>query len=35
MRAVQLDRPGGADALTVRDLPAPTRADGGVLSRNG
>jgi hypothetical protein len=33
MRAIQLDRPGGADALTVRDLPVPTRADGEVLIR--
>ncbi|OLR94423.1 NADP-dependent oxidoreductase [Actinokineospora bangkokensis] len=33
MRAIQLDRPGGPDALTVRELPAPARADGEVLIR--
>ncbi|OLF15076.1 NADP-dependent oxidoreductase [Actinophytocola xanthii] len=33
MRAVQLDRPGGPDALTVRDIPVPTRADGEILIR--
>jgi NADPH:quinone reductase-like Zn-dependent oxidoreductase len=33
MRAIQLDRPGGADALTMRDLPVLTRTDGEVLIR--
>jgi NADPH:quinone reductase-like Zn-dependent oxidoreductase len=33
MRAIQLDRPGGPHALTVRDLPVPSRADGEVLIR--
>lgn len=33
MRAIQLDRPGGPDALAVRQLPTPSRAPGDVLIR--
>lgn len=33
MRALQLDRPGGIDALTLRDIEAPTAGPGQVLIR--
>jgi NADPH:quinone reductase-like Zn-dependent oxidoreductase len=33
MRAVQIDRHGGIDVLTLRELPAPVPATGEVLVR--
>src|SRR3954471_24600444 len=33
MRALQLDRPGGIEALTLREVPAPTAGPGQVLIR--
>ena len=32
MRALQLDRPGGIDALTLRDIEAPTAGPGNATN---